>query len=530
MSSLTKHRAVSIAAWILFAMIAVLWLLTAGYGLIISVKAYQPALCIWGSPFIGFSKFSEFWRSGDGSNAFANSFTLSLWGFLGSLLIGGLAAWFIPRIREKKRRFMALAAMLVPAFIPSVCWAAGILPGIGQDPQSAAWRYILVEIITHASFVGFAGAVFGMILPARGFFNGIAWSAVLWVFLCLTPNFELTHVLRSPVVSMDTMDAYAYRIGILQENYNSGAMIQQLKSLLQILLGGVVCAGVYFVFFFKRKPPIDSVLRELPQISFSAWALPATLITLIFFILFVPTLYLQSYASELWRQLPMQIVSTALTFLFTLVFSWGLIHALRSMSLFIFAVCAGLLLSLTNPMVGSLVFFTDTGLMSTIFPGVLTALLNPPCLMLILLSARLSQMGHLHAQPVWWIALLPASLASARHWGDALSPSLYLGNQRFIPFGSLLHMQQTDGSGSNALTYFCVLVPALLSAAAATYGIFRYVDMDKAPVKSLFPENDPFAKNIVYHRHKNHGDAVSKTAVPPPASDSDVVEQQREPE
>lgn len=513
----------------LFSLAIAIWLLPAGYSFLISVKDYQPSQGLWGSPWVGFAKYSEFWRSGDGSNAFANSFTLGVWGYLGSLLIGSLAAWFIPRIREKKLRFLALAIVFIPAFIPSVCWVTGIIPKIIQNPASARWRFILVEIVTNVSIVGFAGAVFGMILPIRGFFSGIAWSAVLWVFLCLTPNFEIIHLMRSPIVSMDTMDAYAYRIGIQQGNYNSGAMIQQLKFFLQVLLGGVVCIGIYIVFLRRRKGPIDSVLHDQPQIPFSYWAIPVSALALILFVLFAPTLYLHSYAAELWRQLPMQLVSTALTFLIALAFSWGLIHALRSMNIFICTICAGLLLSFVNPMVGNVNFYTQIGWMRTIFPGIITALFNPSCLLLILLCARLSQMGHLREQSIWWIALLPTSLASARYWGDVLSPTLYLGSQRWIPFGSLLYMQQTNGYGSDALTYLCNLIPSVLFVIVAVYGIFRYVDLDKTPIRSLLPVNGQFQpmrdQSSIQNRNEMETDATPKII-----KEDDALEQQGEQE
>lgn len=529
-NQLTKHRAVSIASWALFAMIIAVWLLPAGYGFLVSVKNYRHEAGIGGSPWTGFSKYLSFWQSGDGSNAFSNSFFLSMWSFLGSLLLGSLAAWCIPRIRGRSLRFVALAVLLAPIFIPSACWVAGILPKIAQNPPSTRWRYILIEIIRNASVIGFAGAAFAIILPVRGFFHGLSWSVVLWVFLCLTPNFDMLHLLRSPIVSMDTMDAYAYRIGISQGDYSSGAMIQQLKSALQILLGAVVCTGVYIVFLRRRKAPIDSVVREQSPLSFAVWAVPVGLFALVMFILFAPTLYLHNYAVSLLQNLPMQLVSTALAFAVALVFSWGMLHALRTMGIVLFTVCAGLLLANSAPMVGNFLFFEWLGLTGTIFPGVLTALLNPTCILVILLCARLSLIGHLRAQSIWWIALLPACLAAARYWGDVLSPALYLGNQKWVPFGSLLHIQQANGYGSDALTYLVNLIPALLFVWPAVLGVLRYVDTEKAPVRSLLPEHKQFTQNVVYHDDKPVGDEVGKLSVPKPEPDGDVVEEQGEPQ
>ena len=530
MNPTSRHRSAIIASWVIFGIFLLLWLFPGLLNLIMSTKNYDLRIGLWASEWVGFSKFSAFWQSGDGSRAFANSFSLTLWGFLGAFVLGSAASYFVPRIRERKLRFFALALLLVPVFIPGVCWVTGVLPRIQANHASVRWRYMMMEILMLASVTGFAGAVFGMVMPGRGFFTGLSWTVVLLVFLCLSPDFNILHLLQSSDVRMDTMDAYAYRLGLLQGNYSSGAMIQQLKSLLQLLLGSVACIGVYIVFLRNRNSPFDSVVREQTSIPFSLWALPAAIFAIVIAILFAPTLYLHSFAGGLWEQLPMQLVSSALTFLIALVFSWAVIHVLRTMHIIWFTVCAGLLLAASNPLLGSVLFYTQLGWMRTVFPGVLTALFEPRCLLLLVLCARVSSASHLREQSIWWIALVPACLAAAHYWSDVLSPFLYLGNQKWIPFGSLLYMQQTSSLGADALTYFVNLLPCLGFLALSVFALSRYVDIERTPARALPPEHNKFSQDVVKNHHKYIGNQIGGGSLPPEELDGELVEEEREPE
>ncbi len=473
-----KPRVAAFAVALLVTLVALV-MVPVWYSVLLSLKSYRPVAGLGGSPWTGFAAYRQVLQSPVMGSAVGNGLLLSVAGFVGSVLLGAALGWFVPRIREGVPRYIALGLLLLPTFVPNICWAVGVLPALAENINLSRWFFIAITAVSGAGLVGFFGAAFEMARPAGGFWQGIGWAALLSAFTCLTPDTELLRLMQSPLSysTMETLDTYAYRIGLMSLELSTGAAAFILKLLLQGLLGAVVCAGVYWVFLRRHSAPLDTVVRETGEMPFVAWASAAAVLAVVGWVVLGGRLNLTGEAVSL-TGIPAQLLSTALAFAMALPIAWAAITAMRTMRYGVFCAVAGLLLCALRPYAAEFLLLKQMGFVGTTLPTAAVALFTPKGLMLTLLCARLAGMPKLNGRPTWLLALMPACLAAATAWGDSLTPTTYILSAELYPSSLLLRQQTMTQPGVSAAGYLLTLLAPLLLCGACGAIAWRTMRQD----------------------------------------------------
>lgn len=469
-----KRRSIPVVAWIACILILLLFGLAVGTEILFSLKDYSIVQGLSGSPWTGFASFASLFAFPSFGTLLINSALLSIVPLLGAVVLGTAAAWFVPRIRGKASRAAAMGVLLMPAFVPSVCWAMGMMPTIRGNLGTARLLYILVTAVSGASLIGFAGAAYAMADPGRGIRKGIGTASLLFAFLTFAGNVELLSMIQSPASyrALDILDTYAYRIAFEQWGFGTGAAAYVLRALLGLPVGAAACVIARWALG-RQGRPIDTVLREQAGIPFAVWAIPVGILAISILLLLKPELSFQEERYRLSKTLPAQLVSTLLGGLAAFGIAWALISALRAAPGTVFWILAGLLLAFMGPTLGAYFWVRKLGWINTFVPAVLFGLFTPQGIMLTLLPARLPAQEGFRERPAWLLALLPACYALAHVWGGSYASLLYMTRVDTMSWGMLLRMQLASGGAGDALTYGLVLVPALLLAMLAGFLVQR---------------------------------------------------------
>jgi|GEM_PF-5348772 len=458
MEKVRGRSRVHVRAWMGPAVAALVMLVPGGYALAWSFQG-------------GFEHYRKFFGQGESAGLVAGSVLYSVWAYIGALALGVLTAWAVPRLRARRLRRAMLCMLLMPVFVPAACWAASMPRLIGENAGVAPWAYGLLASLRGGGMIGFAGAAFALANPGRGFWKGVGWASLLWTFLCLTPDFELVYITQSAATA--TLDLYAFREGLMRMDIGMASAVFAVKAGLQLLIGGVACGGVYFVFLRGRREPLDTFVREEVTRVPMAWALSVGVLGLGVLLVLMLSLSLGGEEAPLLQSLPRQLALTVLSGGVGFLFAWMMIGGLRTLGRLAFCGMAGIFLALHNPLAGQYALIRGLGLENTLVPVMLTALFSPVGMLLTLLCARLSCTPRLEDKALWRLALLPASYAMANAWGGLAVPFTAFSRLEMFPWGLRMYygLQQTGQAGT--LAYVGVLaVPlllALLGGWAASY-------------------------------------------------------------
>ncbi len=472
----------SAMAWIAFALLVAVLLIPVWNSVMISFKDYKVMLGINGSPWVGSRNYTNFLQSPYASRLLGNSLTLGTLGIVGALALGIVAAWFVPRLENRGFRHFAMVILLLPVFVPSICWTVGIAPRLTDSPTAGRMYYLLCASLSGGGLIGFMGTVFAAAFPRQGFWRGVGWSALLSSFLLVQPNAELLRLLYNPssYETMDVLDTYVYRSGLMQMDFGTSAAVYVLRAAGGFLLGLLVCAVAYIVLHIRKG---DVTMMELPEkdnhsVPFPVWVAAIALAGVAVLWFTSPSLVfgvLPSVGQSLFSQL----ICALLSGLWGLIIAWVMISALRSAGFLLFCAIGGILLSFNGALIGSYIAFRSLGSINTVYPIILLSAFTPAGLLLTLLCARLAQADPLRGKPVWMLALLPACFAAAQAWAGIDAPVIFLNNASMFPHSVMLREQMFQRSTANGGLYLLALLPALALCALGAWFVVRAVDGER---------------------------------------------------
>lgn len=449
-------------AWIGLAVALSLALLPVLGNALLAWTDYSP----WGADapiaFVGNAHFETLFSQAEPTRLLLNSALLSGVGFLGAWLLGVLAGVLIPRIRGRRWQGFALALLLAGFFVPQICWACGILPHLNGRPADARLWYWVCSALSGAGLVGFYSAFRAILTPGAGVIASSGWTALLWGFLCLSPDLTLTWLIQSPgnYAVMDTLDTYAYRAGLLNMEFGAAAAAYMLKAVAQAAIG-----ALFFLFTAlfrkKRKRPLDTVLHDRRELSASLWYLPLIVCAAVVTWLLWPDLAGEGGLPS-GSSLLMESIAAVAAGGGAFLLAWAVISALRSVRFGVFGLIAGLLLATANPTVGQYLLIRAAGGINTAFAAVLHTVTSPGVLLLTLLCAQLARLPALHGRSAWRLAVIPACYACAACWSAVLAPVTFLTDQRLMPVGAQIRNAMMLGQAAPVMMYLLVLLPPLL--------------------------------------------------------------------
>lgn len=148
------------------------------YGLQIAFKNFRVSLGIWGSKWIGFRNFTDFFNSFSFSQLLTNTFAISLYSLIAGFPIPILVALVLNEIKSKYKNFVQ-TILYAPHFISTVV-LVGIMVSLFSPSQgviNTLLGYIGIEPIY---FFG-DPKYFRHLYVWSGIWQGMGWSAIIYL-------------------------------------------------------------------------------------------------------------------------------------------------------------------------------------------------------------------------------------------------------------------------------------------------------------------------------------------------------------
>ncbi len=481
MSDNRSHRFNWIAL-LLLGLAAIPVLIPAGIEFVLSRRAYTPVQGLFTSPVVGWQNYSAIMAQFP--RLLTNSFVLWLVSLAGALLLGLAAALSVSRIRNRKIAATSAGLLLLPAFVPPICYfvlAYRLLSAaVFTNNSSYVWGFLAQTLLPGAAVIAFAGAATGLVWrsrgrnPLAGTLQGCLGAVLLYCCLMLTPSFETTQLSYNPLVyqSADILDTYQYRMSLQQNNLGTGAAAFILRSVLQALLA--VIPALILAYSLRRQDQalqsasgsgLETIDRKT-SLAVLPWLAAVLLGLAALLAIGMPgSLAKLNIGSNLLMAVPTVLIALLAGAIFALLILSGAQQASRS-GLVIFAV---IMLAPANAIIGHYLVARQFGLINTIFPTALTVGLLPPALLLLLVFALLLR-GSRNRQAILLFSLGAACLIGALAYGHAFPNILFVTRSNLLSVGALLKnvfsSQAAQDQPLLASIYSVALLPCLAAGLA----------------------------------------------------------------
>ncbi len=473
---------------------------------LLSFKNYTYTQGLLGSPWVGLRNYEQLFMSYTFPRLFANSFVLAAAPAALGLAAAFFAGWGVGSMRRGFLRSLLTGLLLLPAFIPEVSVASAALrwnslfnTGGAAPPLVNADVFPLVIIILSAVRVASVAAFVcaaaeGLARdagkrPAAGSGLGAGVMGAFALANILTPNFALLNLLSNPLVyeSADTLDANAYRIGMINMSFSASAAGWIFKTVLQLIAALCAALLLYYLLhtFFQRRAAASVPARTGTAGGVTAVVVSAAIVLLIAVFAFSTGFFAQGsgaaaqgaelIASSATTGLLTAGLSLLIFLFFIFLFSLGF-HETFGMLPVLLAV---LLAAFSNNHTGEYIFFRSSGLINTLFslvlqPGAVLPLAFAAAFLARLRGEAAGGGNYFRMAPPY--LLLFTGLHVALTWGDATQSMIFINRQDLFGPGLLLRQTITAGGfqGSGGLNLL-VLLPALLLGLLC---VFLYARLD----------------------------------------------------
>ena len=216
------------------------------YGVVLSFKDYNPALGIWGSPWVGFEHYLRFFKSHYFIDLLKNTVGISLYSILINMPIPIIFALMLNELRSKKFKKVVQTILYTPHFISTVV-IVGLLMSF-LTPQKGAICQI--------------AALFGGELP--NLMAEADWFSSLYVFSGLWQELGWWTIIYVAVLSgVDQNLHEAARIDgatKLQRiwHINIPWLMPTIVVLFVLSVGGILSVGFEKIYLMQNKLNLDA--------------------------------------------------------------------------------------------------------------------------------------------------------------------------------------------------------------------------------------------------------------------------------
>ena len=251
------------------------------YGNIIAFKKYSPVLGIWGSEWVGFQYFIQFFKSPYFFRVLRNTLLISVYSVLWGFPIPILFALFVNELKDGIFKKLVQGVSYIPYFISTVI-ICGILVNL-LSPSSGIINTIIqffggepINFLMEPSW-------FRTVFIASGVWQGFGWSSIIYLAAltgisselyeaakvdgatkvqqiihvsipCILPTVIVTFIMQigtlmtvgyekiillyNPVTleTADVISTYVYRTGLVEGNYSFGSAVGLFNSVINLIL------------------------------------------------------------------------------------------------------------------------------------------------------------------------------------------------------------------------------------------------------------------------------------------------------
>lgn len=325
-SSVSRNRdslILSIAALAIVAVLGGIFLgIPAFQAVILSWKDYRPIQGLLGSPWVGPANYQQLFSSPFFPQVVGNSLILGILGNLLPVLAGGALGFVLGRKAAGRKSAAFLACWLLPLFLPEILYAFLAIFGLGVEcltvPGQARLVYLAVSGFRVFCFTVFLSGICGILGKRRGnsaakaslLGTGAVFALALARALSSSPMLSLFQT-PSNYETMDTLDTYIYRIGLMNGEYSFSAATWFTKWLMQLpfLVIGAVLLAVLMKRHRTQLPASSEKSGMAPALAGGVIAVGITLALWIGLL----TIRSGSLPADMWmRPLRNSVLGTAL--------------------------------------------------------------------------------------------------------------------------------------------------------------------------------------------------------------------------
>ncbi len=158
------------------------------YGIQIAFKDFRVSLGIWGSRWIGFRNFTDFFKSFSFKQLIINTFSVSFYSLLVGFPIPILVALILNEIRNKYKNFVQ-TVLYAPHFISTVV-LVGIMVSLFSPTQGVV-NTILGQLGIEPIYFFGKPEYFRHLYVWSGVWQGMGWSAIIYLAALAGVDMEL---------------------------------------------------------------------------------------------------------------------------------------------------------------------------------------------------------------------------------------------------------------------------------------------------------------------------------------------------
>lgn len=238
------------------------------YDLIMSLKAYTMHEGFFNSPWVGLENYINLFQTFQLKKVWINTILLNITFILVSSLFVFIMCWALNSIEAIKwKKFFAIIFVL-PFFIPKVVYAWVIITCMNINQLNTLEFYLvyaLAELIRTGGVFIMIASLFVWDKGKVSFYKGIGAGMALFLLIklgsVLHTNFDLVHSMTTSenLWTMNTIDFYIFRIGIMGGEFSLGSAQWVLKNVIQLILivlcmkGGKLLIDRYYYKDFKKE-------------------------------------------------------------------------------------------------------------------------------------------------------------------------------------------------------------------------------------------------------------------------------------
>ena len=228
---------------------------------------YSPVRGIFNSPWIGLENYQRLFSTNQFALIAGNTFVLGLAGIILPVLLGSAVGLILAKIsRSGKLSAMMIACWLLPVFLPESAYSvlAGFRGGVEilGFPDKSRLLFLLISGFRWFCFTVFLSGICGLIAKHRGFalikgwLGGSGAATALLLARSFSPSMELLLILQNPLnyETMETLDTYQYKSGLMMAQYSFSAAAWVSKLLMQ-LPGLLIAVVLIFLLLRNRVQP-----------------------------------------------------------------------------------------------------------------------------------------------------------------------------------------------------------------------------------------------------------------------------------
>lgn len=166
----------------------IIWKYVPMYGVQIAFKNFRVSLGIWGSPWVGFRNFTDFFNSFSFKQLISNTFAISLYSLIAGFPIPILVALTLNEIKTKYKNVVQ-TVLYAPHFISTVV-LVGIMVSL-FSPSQGVVNTILGSLGIEPIYFFGDPKYFRHLYVWSGVWQGMGWSAIIYLAALAGVDMEL---------------------------------------------------------------------------------------------------------------------------------------------------------------------------------------------------------------------------------------------------------------------------------------------------------------------------------------------------